>query len=471
MTGKHLTRIRELRVAKRWTQEKLAEESGLSRKTIERAEGGTRVAVESVRRIADALGVTLNEITATNPPDDASLEAYKKGNLPEALERFRARAEAGDATAQFNLGVMHYRGEGTAKDDVEAAQWMRCAAEQGFALAQVNLGTMYEKGEGVEKNAAKAVHWYRSAAEQGHPLGRDYLGSMYHEGEMKEVSDGVLEAYGKGNVAEALRLLRDKRTGVMKVMAHPEGSASVMKERFDAAMEAYEKGNLPEALEGFRACTEAGDAIAQYNLGVMYHGGEGTAKDDIEAARWMRCAAEQGLAPAQVDLGTMYDKGEGVEKNAAKAVHWYRSAAEQDFPLGQYYLGCMYHKGEGVAHDEAEANRWNQCAADQGLVVAELYSPLEIEQVGNGDLRVECVLKKLDELLRNIELIRRELKSKEYVDHKGEGVAHDEAEANRRKQLAADREPAIASFVPPKLNRSAKEIASSNSPRGSWTIF
>ena len=40
---------------------------------------------------------------------------------------------------------------------------------------------------------------------------------------------------------------------------------------------------------------EAGDAIAQSELGVCYHSGNVVAKDVVEAAKWWRMSAEQGF--------------------------------------------------------------------------------------------------------------------------------------------------------------------------------
>ena len=78
----------------------------------------------------------------------------------EAVRWYRLAAEQGDATAQFNLGVMYANGE--------AVRWYRLAAEQGYAAAQFNLGVMYANGEGVPEDDAEAVRWYRLAAEQGY---------------------------------------------------------------------------------------------------------------------------------------------------------------------------------------------------------------------------------------------------------------------------------------------------------------
>ena len=42
-------------------------------------------------------------------------------------------------------------------------------------------------------------------------------------------------------------------------------------------------------------------ARAQFNLGLMYEGGQGVAQDYAEAAKWWRKAAEQDEAAAQSD--------------------------------------------------------------------------------------------------------------------------------------------------------------------------
>ena len=52
-------------------------------------------------------------------------------------------------------------------------------------------------------------------------------------------------------------------------------------------------------------------------------------QDYAAAVKWYRRAAEQGHASAQFNLGVMYDGGQGVLQDYAAAVKWYRRAAEQ----------------------------------------------------------------------------------------------------------------------------------------------
>src|SRR5213082_2323998 len=79
----------------------------------------------------------------------------KAGQKP--IEEVKAKAEAGDAESQVELGRRYDEGEGVAKDPVEAVKWVRKAAEQKLAMAQYNLGLCYYKGEGVAKDRVEAV--------------------------------------------------------------------------------------------------------------------------------------------------------------------------------------------------------------------------------------------------------------------------------------------------------------------------
>ena len=118
--------------------------------------------------------------------------------------------------------------------------------------------------------------------------------------------------------------------------------------------------------EQYLKAAEGGDANAQYNLGLCYKDGSGTAKDEVEAVKWYRKAAEQGLAKAQYFLGICYSLGKGVVKDQAEAVKWCRKAAEQDYADAQYFLGLCYRDGEGVEQDKTEAVKWLRNAAEQG---------------------------------------------------------------------------------------------------------
>ena len=191
----------------------------------------------------------------------------------ETIAELKAKAEKGDAIAQYNLGVCYRDGQGVAKDAVEAVKWYLKAANQGLAIAQVNLALMYDDGQGVETNYTEAAKWSRKAAEQGNIGGaQKFLGWMYFAGH------GVPQDYA-------------------------------------------------ESVKWYRKAAEQGDADAQGRLGGMYENGQGVTQDYVEAAKWYRKAAEQGQMSAQFSLGDFYFKGTGVPKNNVEAYMWYNLAS------------------------------------------------------------------------------------------------------------------------------------------------
>jgi TPR repeat protein len=109
----------------------------------------------------------LAAVTVPAQTFDDALAAYRRGEFFVAADAFTKLAEQGDAKAQFNLGLMYYKGEGVRQDKFEAARFFRKAAEQGNAEAQANLGILYYNGDGVQQDKVEAARWLRKAAEQG----------------------------------------------------------------------------------------------------------------------------------------------------------------------------------------------------------------------------------------------------------------------------------------------------------------
>ena len=191
------------------------------------------------------------------------------------FEATKARAEAGDAEAQAELGYMYGSGTGITPNIQQALRWFRLAAEQGNADAQYELGVMYADGKGVSTNDQEAVKWFRLAAEQGIADAQTNLGLMYSNG-----------------------------SGVAR--------------------------NDQEAVRWYRLAATHGDPYAQFMLAMMYvKGTEIVVKDDREAVTWLRLAALQGLDLAQLALGVMYESGSGIGQDFLEARQWYGLATQQ----------------------------------------------------------------------------------------------------------------------------------------------
>ncbi len=97
----------------------------------------------------------------------AGVAAYEKGDYAAALKQWQPLADEGNATAQFNIGLLYYDGRGVPQNYSDAAQWFKRAAEQGYAKAQLNLGALYGVGKGVKRDYQQAYKWLSICAASG----------------------------------------------------------------------------------------------------------------------------------------------------------------------------------------------------------------------------------------------------------------------------------------------------------------
>ena len=135
---------------------------------------------------------------------------------------------------------------------------------------------------------------------------------------------------------------------------------------FQAGMTAHDREDYATALREWQPLAEQGDALAQYQVGLLYHKGRGVPQDDAQARKWYAKAAAQGQAKAQFSLGTLYFNGEGGPKDYQQALRWFRLLANQGEALAQTKLGIMYDDGEGVPKDKVQAYMWISLAATNG---------------------------------------------------------------------------------------------------------
>lgn len=92
------------------------------------------------------------------------MAAFQSNDYATAFAKFTKAAEAGNASAQFGLGVMYATGRGVSKDYQQAVRWYTKAAEAGGVNAQYNLASMYYRGQGVPQDYVLAHMWANLAA-------------------------------------------------------------------------------------------------------------------------------------------------------------------------------------------------------------------------------------------------------------------------------------------------------------------
>lgn len=126
--------------------------------------------------------------TSCGDPNAEYQAAYDRGDYKGALKILKPMADQGDATAQFNLGVMYAEGEGVPQDYKEAVKWYRLGANQGRATAQLNLGVIYVKGQGVPLDYIQPYMWFSIAEANGNKTAVRNMDVMEKEMTAEQVS-------------------------------------------------------------------------------------------------------------------------------------------------------------------------------------------------------------------------------------------------------------------------------------------
>jgi len=218
----------------------------------------------------------------SNQVDESSQSFPSPGKLLQ--KAYSKDAEAGSATAQFELGFLYYSGKNGAEQDYEKArEWLTKSAEQDYSEAQMLLAAIYNDGIGTKKNPSEAVRWLQKAIEKKKP-GKNY----------NLESNELAAAY--------CCLGQDFQTG--------EG----VKQDSDKAFNFYSKA------------AELGDAKAQVLVGSFYSLGVSVKEDQKEAIKWFEKAAKQGDVTGLCALGECYKEGKGVPQNFVEAYKWYSLA-------------------------------------------------------------------------------------------------------------------------------------------------
>lgn len=322
---------------------------------------------------------------------------------PELVALYRHSAEAGDATAQFNLGELFRLGSRVPRDLKEAVIWLNRAAAQGHSQAGSSLRQLADQGVDVtpspqdpaarpqSQSLDQLLDSLRPAVLPEGDRGIDLplkppepdFDPLYDQENEQDVTALTLAAE-TGDAAAQVALGNACRLGRGVAQDHTQAARwyGLAAQAGDARGQ-YSLGVMAdlglgmgqsdtEALRWYLAAAQGGDLGAQFNLGNMIRHGRGCAADPAVAAQWYRKAAKGGDAGALFALGTLYETGSGVGQDDLKAADLYRQAAERGDADAQFNLSNMLRQGRGGDLDWAESASYCQRAAEQGLALAQL---------------------------------------------------------------------------------------------------
>ena len=88
-----------------------------------------------------------------------------------------------------------------------------------------------------------------------------------------------------------------------------------------------------------------GNAEAQMQLATVYYIGDlGVTKDPVKAVYWFEQAAAQDVALARFNLGLCYEGGDGVPQNEDTAIEYYMQAAKRGVIAAHVNAALLYRK-------------------------------------------------------------------------------------------------------------------------------
>lgn len=338
-------------------------------------------------------------------------------NLPKAIESYKKASALGHRSANHNLGMIYYLGEGGIKQDyVESAKWFAIGAERDLTDSQKALVHLYHQ-QVIPRDNEKLKSLYLKLIQKGRDEYQIDLANLYYfdEKNYKDAEPLYLDLASKGNTDIYQRLGSIYFKGIdgkkdyakafnwfKKDAENGNNDSQLMvglllldglgvNQNTDLALNWFDRaakqGNQ-KAIEYVNALTDEtdvkkihklsldaaqnGDAKAQYNLGVNYEYGFGVEQDMNQAFSWYKKAADQGEPFAQVNLANMYfnELCACTPKNTSLAISLYKKAASQNNAQAQFNLGQIYYHGWGVKKDIGLAKTWYQSAYKNGYLGA-----------------------------------------------------------------------------------------------------
>ncbi|WP_136439663.1 SEL1-like repeat protein [Pacificoceanicola onchidii] len=240
----------------------------------------------------------------------------------QAANWLRRSAEAGFIRAQTALGRKYLKGDGLEQNLGEGQRWLQQAANSGDMTAMTDLADAFRGANGVTPNPALAMQFYSRAADAGYPramLGMARLledGFEGQPGDMEKAVEYYRKAVEAGSEEAILVLGQRAGEGKLDGLLAPHRAVPW-------AMAAAQNGD-EAALAWLKARSDEGLRPARTALALWLLANDG---DPAEASALLTTAAEAGDVVAQHQLGLAYMKGTGVEQDYITAHKWLNIAA------------------------------------------------------------------------------------------------------------------------------------------------
>ncbi|KAA5803645.1 sel1 repeat family protein [Alkalicaulis satelles] len=205
-------------------------------------------------------------------------KAMEARDFASAARMLRPLAEAGDAEAQYRLGMALADGrQYGAMGGVEGVEWLERAALQGHENAVLRLAFGHQYWPNHPFHRAELVRWLEYGVEAGFPWAMSWLAGYFHTD-----------------------------TGLYTGQDHERARAL------------------------YQAAADAGHGHAMVPLARMLMAGEGGPADGEAALHWLDAARAAQMRFTEWPTGELFHYGApGVEPDLDQAAYWYMQAARE----------------------------------------------------------------------------------------------------------------------------------------------
>lgn len=338
---------------------------------------------------------------------ELGMKYYSASNFEKAHREFRQAAKFGDVSAQFNLGVMYYRGEFVARDPIQAYAWLALAAQDSEYMAQGLHLKIYKSFSdeqkkladlayqeifskyshaAIEKNLIPELDLANAMSNKPHlikQINPDYPNWMLSKGKMGWVDiffsvdkDGTTrdhvvsyssdESFTKVTI-EAVRkwqfepfMIDGKTTSVngQKVQFH-----------FTLEDAEFSKRKIKKILSDTKEKADGGGAQEQFQYGYLLDVLPTFTKNILGANavdnpnKWYLLAAQNGSPQAGFFLGQNMINGNMCAPDKNKSMGWLLKAAQRNIIEAQYMLALELLSGSRLHKNEDQGMYWLNKAA------------------------------------------------------------------------------------------------------------
>lgn len=362
---------------------------------------------------------------------DEAMAFYEKQDYANAYDEFVRTAEIGNHLAQFNIGVMYYRGQHVAKNSVQSYAWMKLAGQAGDEKWNDIAAQLYATLDDTEKKQAEearqALFDRLSDAAVAKGLAPDLAGAGVSQpllvvkrvppeytDEMKRkhlfgwadvmftvAADGttrnhtVISATDKLLAAAATKALKGYQYQPMVANGRAvDVYGEQVRFYFYMADVVFSEKKVRKLADEARVKAEKEGGAASYSYANMIEQLPQYTKalqtEPGEFNRWYLRSAQDGYGPAQFALGKNLLYGRACTADAAKSLRWLQSAAEHGQPESQFLLANEMLSGVRLGRNPEMAVKWLQRAAEANrhaqLKLAWVYATSADEKLRNAAL-------------------------------------------------------------------------------------